>query len=141
MGAELIITRIRLPRHADGSTVVEWDDFVAHVVDERVLDIDPATMVEILDLCGIGVDEDELDDDAIAQVRALVAEAAKIVISQGDQLTFGERDAIALSFDDPSRIWVIAGGTSWGDSPGDTYDAITLVNYAEVLEEDFPPRT
>lgn len=140
MGADLILNCVRLPRHADGTNVTRWDDFVARIIDDRVRGLDDDTVIDLLDLNNQGVDPEDLDDDLRETARVMVTDAAKTVIEQGRSDVWGNRDAIAVSFDDPTRVWVLAGGTSWGDSPGDTFDAVHIVLVAGVLNDDLPPR-
>lgn len=45
--------------------------------------------------------------------------------------TWGDRDTVFLQYGD-QRVF-LTGGMSWGDSPGETFDLLTMLSYAGVL--------
>lgn len=50
----------------------------------------------------------------------------------GNEPVPNRRDLDVVKFDGPHH-WLLAGGMSWGDSPGDTYDELQLLTILGLL--------
>lgn len=120
MGADLIIARLATKRQLNE---LDWE------AGKRAIDALPN---DLLDEAAWELPPDEEpDDDAL---RNEVRERFK---DQLDELKAGidDCDRTVDSFSFGAWLVIEFGGTSWGDSPGETFDAIaTLGNAPQVLE-------
>ena len=130
MGADLILAHAPFPVFNDGESVDNFGDILDQVVERYLFNWEVCLSVADMSL---GM----FDEDNAEILNALVAQAEEVVkICSGELYT---RNTTDLNFDD--RWYIFSGGLSWGDSPSESYQSISVVSDTNVFDRPFERST
>lgn len=136
MGADLLVAWAAWPRDKHGN------DIPADRLQERILE-DIATLDDesLANVFEYSQGEDPLEVEEEQGTGAAEAEwgdwreTARERLRQGVTDLFGDMRS-TIYFEVRGVRVLMAGGTSWGDSPSDGYDGLHLLNVAELLYDE-----
>ncbi len=112
MGADLLLTAIKKPEVDKGTLLA------------RVDELDSVDFGNWIDYTGMDFyEEDEFKD--------IVRSAIDNVVELDDF----PRSLVEMKFGDD--WWYLAGGTSWGDSPSETFDELNTLAIVGITDEEY----
>jgi len=121
MGADLILTACAIKQ----GQVPDWQSG-EKFLEELVIDDD---LLEELDCSGMYIEQYENDEDAMVDIRERLGSALDEFQAAYEM---GDRSTVYFPFGEWQLI--ICGGTSWGDTPSECFDAINFLEAAGVMK-------